>query len=110
MEKYCVYKEQGPSRPPLAVSEAFDDQAAAQDWQTKQQLTGDEYTIGLVRALKEQHEPMSLLKEVFNLIEGKTKKKPTLKKAAHAVYHRDYLKTKNKPYRKYDPQEHSPKE
>ena len=33
-----------------------------------------------------------------------TEKKVPLKKAAKAVYHRDYVKTKKKPYRKYDPE------
>lgn len=36
------------------------------------------------------------------LEEGKKKKK-SLKKVARRVYHRDYEKTKNKPYRNYDP-------
>lgn len=44
------------------------------------------------------YEPMQLLREM--LLE---KAKKPLKKAAKAVYHRDYLKTKNKPYRKYHP-------
>lgn len=52
-----------------------------------------------------QHEPMQFLKELLNLEEA-AKKKP-LKKAAKAVYHRDYMKTRNKPYRKYDAQERS---
>lgn len=47
------------------------------------------------------YEPMSLLRELYSLDEA-AKKKP-LKKAAKATYHRDYEKTKNKPYRKYDP-------
>ena len=46
---------------------------------------------------------MEFLKEMLNLDEA-AKKKP-LKKAAKAVYHRDYVKTKNKPYRKYDAQQ-----
>ena len=45
-------------------------------------------------------EPMQLLKEMLQLDEAK-KKKP-LKTAAKAVYHRDYMRTKNKSYRKYD--------
>ncbi len=32
-------------------------------------------------------------------------KKKGLKKMAKSVYHRDYVKTKNKPYRKYDPED-----
>lgn len=44
---------------------------------------------------------MKFLKELLE--EGK--KKP-LKKAAQSVYHRDYVKTKNKPYRKYDKEEY----
>lgn len=44
---------------------------------------------------------MELLKELLN----EATKKP-LKKASKGVYRRDYLKTKNKPYRKYDATEH----
>lgn len=47
-----------------------------------------------------EYVPMALLKEMMEIIE---EKKMPLKKAARSVYHRDYLKTKNKPYRKYDP-------
>ncbi len=46
---------------------------------------------------------MEFLRELLE--EGKKKKKP-LKAAAKSVYHRDYEKTKNKPYRKYDPEEY----
>jgi hypothetical protein len=51
------------------------------------------------------YQPMELLKEMLQLEEA-DKKKPSLKKAAKSVYHRDYVKTKNKPYRKYDKEEH----
>lgn len=51
----------------------------------------------------ESYEPMKLLKEMYFLEEAK---KVPLKKAAKSVYHRDYLRTKNKPYRKYDPKKH----
>lgn len=43
---------------------------------------------------------MELLRELLNEAE---KKKKVGKKTAALVYHRDYLKTKNKPYRQYDP-------
>ena len=45
---------------------------------------------------------MKFLKE---LLEEAAKKTP-LKVAAKSVYRRDYLKTKNKPYRKYDEEEY----
>lgn len=45
--------------------------------------------------------PMELLKEIL----AEAKKVP-LKKVARSVYHRDYVKTKNKPYRKYDADKH----
>lgn len=50
---------------------------------------------------------MEFLKELMALgAEGEQlneeKKKKSLKKAAASVYHRDYMKTKNKSYRKYD--------
>lgn len=50
---------------------------------------------------------MEMLKELLQLDEAEKKKKLKVsKKAAHAVYRRDYLKTKNKPYRKYDPEDY----
>lgn len=49
---------------------------------------------------------MELLKELMVIAESSTKKKKPIKKAAKAVYHRDYEKTKNKKYRKYDPATH----
>ena len=50
---------------------------------------------------------MELLKELYAIItEAKKKKKKTVaKSAAASVYHRDYEKTKHKPYRSYDPDE-----
>lgn len=51
---------------------------------------------------------MELLKELMQINEKRAK--TPLKKAARAVYHRDYVKTKNKKYRKYDPEEYQKKE
>jgi len=51
---------------------------------------------------------MEFLKELLQLDEAEKSK--SLKKAAKSVYRRDYLKTKNKPYRKYDPQDHKSEE
>lgn len=51
---------------------------------------------------------MNVLRELLGIItEGakKRKKKSVPKTAAAAVYHRDYERTKNKPYRDYDPDE-----
>lgn len=53
---------------------------------------------------------MELLRELLQLDESSKKKKTPLKKAAAAVYHRDYVKTRRKPYRKYDPSEHEKKD
>lgn len=47
---------------------------------------------------------MQLLKELLELTEDKSPK--VAKTAAKAVYHRDYVKTKKKAYRKYDPAEY----
>jgi hypothetical protein len=52
---------------------------------------------------------VELLKELFEIIteakkKGK-KKRPVAKSAAAAVYHRDYERTKHKPYRAYDADE-----
>lgn len=52
---------------------------------------------------------MNMLKELLGIItetaKKKKKKKGVPKSAAAAVYHRDYERTKNKPYRDYDPDE-----
>lgn len=55
---------------------------------------------------------MELLRELLQLDESSKKadKKKPLKRAAAAVYHRDYIKTRRKPYRKYDPSEHDKKD
>lgn len=55
--------------------------------------------------VKDDYVPLALLKEMLQLDEAK--KKPALKKAAKSVYHRDYEKTKDKPYRKYDKRKHA---
>lgn len=44
---------------------------------------------------------MGILRELFDLMEANKSTKVS-KRAAKRVYHRDYVKTKNKPYRKYD--------
>lgn len=50
---------------------------------------------------------MEMLRELLQLDEAEKKKKKKVSKvAAKAVYHRDYVKTKKKPYRKYDPDEY----
>lgn len=51
---------------------------------------------------------MQLLKELFGVLEEAKRKKKTrgvTRSAAAAVYHRDYERTKHKPYRDYDPEE-----
>ena len=47
---------------------------------------------------------MQLLQELFGILTEKKKKKGITRTAAAAVYHRDYEKTKHKPYRDYDPE------
>lgn len=54
----------------------------------------------LKQSVLEGVDDMKLLRELLNEAE---KKKKVGKKTAASVYHRDYLKTKNKPYRQYDP-------
>lgn len=49
---------------------------------------------------------MEFLKELLNIEVLEEKKKP-LTQAAKSVYHRDYVKTKKKLYRKYDPAHHA---
>jgi hypothetical protein len=49
---------------------------------------------------------MEFLRE---LLTEAAKKKKVLSKAAKAVYHRDYEKTKNKPYRQYDEEDYKAK-
>ena len=50
---------------------------------------------------------MELLRELLQLDEAKKKKGKVSQKATKAVYHRDYVKTKKKLYRKYDPSEYA---
>ena len=48
---------------------------------------------------------MKLLAELYAMSkddEALNEEKKASKAAAASVYHRDYVKTKNKPYRKYD--------
>lgn len=51
---------------------------------------------------------MELLKELMNLNEDSKSSRVTSQMAS-AVYHRDYSKTKNKKYRKYDKNRHHKK-
>lgn len=44
---------------------------------------------------------------IRELLEAAKKKTKVTKTAASSVYHRDYVKTKKKPYRKYDPNKHA---
>lgn len=46
------------------------------------------------------------MKFIKQLLDEDGSKKSVSRKAAKAVYHRDYVKTKKKPYRKYDPEDH----
>jgi NADP-dependent 3-hydroxy acid dehydrogenase YdfG len=46
---------------------------------------------------------MEFMKELMNEAE----KKKVSRKAAASVYHRDYMRTRNKKYRKYDPRKHA---
>ena len=63
---------------------------------------------GLGRKYPTKVNNMEMLKELLQLDEAEKKKKKKVSKvAAKAVYHRDYVKTKKKPYRKYDPDEHA---
>ena len=48
---------------------------------------------------------MNILNELLQLVEQKAKKKKVTKSLRRRVYHADYLRTKDKPYRKYDPSE-----
>jgi hypothetical protein len=49
----------------------------------------------------EGHQQFSMLKSLLS--EGRTKKKKNVRRYAKSVYHRDYEKTKNMPYRHYQP-------
>lgn len=51
----------------------------------------------------------TLLQELVAMVteSAAPKKKKSIKTAAKRVYHRDYLRTKNKPYRKYDPADYA---
>lgn len=47
----------------------------------------------------------TLLQELWNW--QPLEEKASGKKTAASVYHRDYMKTRKKPYRKYDPAEYA---
>lgn len=49
---------------------------------------------------------MSILKELNNMVTEAETKSSVSKDAASKVYHRDYVKTKRKKYRRYTPSEH----
>lgn len=53
----------------------------------------------------------TLLEEIIAIMleTTSTKKNKVSKKTAKSVYRRDYLRTRNKPYRKYDPEEYERK-
>lgn len=104
MIKYCVYYKHGDSAR-KCITSPFDTKELAQEWLRDEGHDKDpEYTVDTAYGVNESYEPLSLLKEMLQLTEAK--KKVPLKKAAKSVYHRDYVKTKNKPYRKYDPAEY----
>jgi hypothetical protein len=51
---------------------------------------------------------MDFILELLQLDEAKNKKDTTVSpKTAHDVYHRDYLRTRKKPYRKYNKAKHA---
>lgn len=50
---------------------------------------------------------MELLRELWNMEVIEEESKKPLKAKAASVYHRDYEKTKKKPYRKYSPEEYA---
>lgn len=66
----------------------------------------DEFPPSKHNKFREGYETKGSFLQQLMIITEKAKKKP-LKKAAKAVYHRDYVKTKRKTYRKYDPSEHN---
>lgn len=47
---------------------------------------------------------MKLLLELLTLEEAKKKKTKVSRSLRQKVYHADYVKTKDKPYRQYDPE------
>lgn len=93
----------------------FDDLPKGQAKEQKRLIKGlnkvgvDNLTRKVYKEDEDLSSPMSFLNELMVLDESKSKKK-SLKKAAKSVYHRDYVKTKNKPYRKYDPSERGEKD
>jgi len=103
MTTYCVYYEhKGAGRSPNPAAGPFELHEEALQWLTEQGLSEDEgYVIAPTAITMEHYAPLELLSEIMTEA-GKV----PLRKAARSVYHRDYLKTKNRPYRKYDPKKH----
>ena len=86
--------------PPELDDEDFDDisdEDFDEDDSELESPSEDEFRKTQRFASNENYKPLSLLKDLLS--EGKKNKK--LKRAAKSVYHRDYLKTKNRTYRKY---------
>lgn len=82
------------------VAGPFETAVEAQGWMKNNPTMAADVSVKQV-----QGESHSLLNELLE--EGKVK---LSKKLVRSVYHRDYLKTKKKPYRKYDPDEYAGKE
>lgn len=77
--------------------------------QADKQGKGDNYgyiTSIFQSMMKEEHEVSTSTGFSDLFLESLLESKVPIKKAAHMVYHRDYVKTKNKPYRKYDKRKH----
>lgn len=94
----------------------FDDLPKGQAKEQKRVVKGlnkvgvDNLTKKVYKEDEDLTSSMSFLNELMFLDEANKPKKKSLKKAAKSVYHRDYVKTKNKPYRKYDPSERGEKD
>lgn len=111
-KQYGIYYDYtGAGRGPELIAGPFNSQAEAEAYADEESypLVGDNYFVDVYRepTMNETYEPMSLLKEMLITESDKKKAKKVSRKAAHAVYHRDYIKTKKKPYRKYDPEDYS---
>ncbi len=109
--KYGIYFDYtGAGRGPEQIAGPFNTRQEAEAYAAEEgySLTANsDYFIDVDGKVNEGNNNMEMLRELLQLDEAeKKKKKKVSKKAAHAVYHRDYVKTKKKPYRKYDPDEY----
>lgn len=85
------------------VAGPFNTKQEAGDWMVAEGHTTDpQYFVDRLNEAAESYRPLVLLREMLAIVEVAKPEKPRRTRAA-SIYHRDYLRTKHKLYRKYQP-------